>query len=104
MEFIEVSVIMLNKDKKTVVEREAVRIDDIKSFRPWHKGEKDKDIEGEITLLILKNDVNEHQQDEKEAGEAERHKPGKKTRQVLISESHDSFMQRMRTKVIVIEK
>jgi hypothetical protein len=89
MELIEVDVITSNKAGNTVLAKEAIACDDIRSFRPWHKGDKDKEIVGEITLIVLKSG--------KPSDSAE----VTKTRQMHINESYDDFMGRMRTKVIV---
>lgn len=89
MEFIEVDVITKDKDGKKITPKETIACDEIRSFRPWHKGDMDKDIEGEITILILKSNA------PSAANETSR------SRNVLIKEGYDSFMTRMRTRVIV---
>lgn len=89
MEFIEVDVITKDKDGKKIFPKETIACDEIRSFRPWHKGELDMDVEGEITILILKSS-------KPTDGQAT-----PKSRQVLVKEGYDSFIDRMRTRVSV---
>lgn len=114
-DFIEINLITKDKHNKTVVKPEAILISDISSFRPWQKGEKDSDVDGEMTLLILKNNGSEDAEKpenerpkEQSAGpsaHSERQDDkkirNKKIRQVHINEAYTAFIARMRTRVII---
>ena len=89
MEFIEVDVITKDKEGKKIFPKETIACDEIRSFRPWHKGDMDSDVEGGITLLILKSSK---PMDGVETP---------KSRQVHVREDYDSFIARMRTRVSV---
>jgi hypothetical protein len=50
---IEVDLVSKDKDQRTVFLKEVIDTKDIISFRHWHKGEKDKDVKGDMTLVLL---------------------------------------------------
>lgn len=92
-EFIEVDRVLSNKVTKENVatERECVDISLIKTFRGWHKGEKDRAIKGEMTLIILVPDEKTSEED----------KSIDKSHSMIIEESFSSFRDRIGTKVVV---
>lgn len=57
--FIEVRKIVTDKSTKmnTHSEPRSLDIDDIKSFRRWHKSDKDSLIKGEMTQIMLESDT-----------------------------------------------
>lgn len=80
--FIKVKRILNSKGEKNAkIEEEVININDIKSFRPWHKGANDKNINGEVTFILLRTDP-------KESGST-------KTQSILINESCDDFQERV---------
>ena len=44
------------RDGETKVQVEVIRIDEIKSFRPWGKSQEQELIEGDFTLIYFKED------------------------------------------------
>lgn len=55
--FIKVQRILKNKETGAIkVEPETISINDIKGFRPWHKGKSDEKVEGDITAVIVKTE------------------------------------------------
>lgn len=117
-EFIEVDRVLSNKVTKENVatERECVDISLIKTFRGWHKGDKDRAISGDMTLLILMpdkdnefvkktdeeiermlpNEIDEYEKDLEKYNESK-----KKSHSIIIEESYSSFRDRIGTKVVV---
>ena len=116
-EFIEVDRVLSNKVTKENVatERECVDISLIKTFRGWHKGEKDRAIKGDMTLLILMPDEKEFKKksDEElnrmlpeEIKEYEKdldkyNESKNKSHSMIIGEAYSSFRDRIGTKVVV---
>lgn len=117
-QFIEVDRVLSDKITKenVSVEKECVDISLIKTFRGWHKGDKDRMIKGEMTILILKPDFRPEfkklSDDEKarllpdELKEYEsklsRHiDEERKPHSMIIEESYSRFRDRMSRKVIV---
>jgi len=79
--FIEIDRVLSDDDKNNVSsEKETIDINSIRSFRVWHKGKKDEKIDGDMTLIILKPDVNS---------------TAIKPRTMLIKESYESFIGRV---------
>src|SRR4051812_20203923 len=80
---------------------ECLDIDDIKSFREWHKGPNDKYIEGAMTIIVLepKKQVEETVVRETEEERRNREKP--KMRTWLIQEHYQDFKDRMGAKIPV---
>lgn len=126
-EFIEVNRVLSNKVTKENVatEMECIDISLIKTFRGWHKGEKDRSIKGDMTILILMPDekpvpkfdkkpdsellrlsvkeleeyeegLKKYEQDMKDYNESK-----SKTHSMIIEESYSSFRDRVGTKVVV---
>lgn len=95
-QFIEVDRVLSNKITKenVSVERECVDISLIKTFRGWHKGDKDKMIKGDMTILILKPD-------EKPADQSEQVDELKRPHSMIIEESYSKFRDRISRKVII---
>ena len=86
---IEVNLVSKDKSQKTVFLKETIDTDDIVSFRHWHKGEKDSDVEGDMTLVLLKP------------------KPWDKepnsTKRLYLQESYSSFVLRMRSNGVILK-
>jgi len=76
------------------VARETIRLDEIKSARPWHKSDiQEKHITGEVCALYML-DIDRN----KERGA--KNKPS----EIHIAESHESFSKRMKAISIGEEK
>lgn len=87
--FIEINRVLSDENKMNVnTKPETIAINSILSYRDWHKGDKDKAIEGPITLIVLKSDS--------KGGEAP-----KKTPTMLINEDYNDFRDRLNTKAVV---
>lgn len=78
------NLIEVKKILKNQIYIESIRIEDIKSFRPWRKKENDT-FDGEATFLVL------------QSGEEE---DKKQLPTMLIQESYSNFLRRMGGKVI----
>lgn len=86
-QYIEVRRIVSNDEKVNIESRpEVIEVGKIKSFRAWHKGNKDRLIKGEITILVMKSDKVD---------------PERKIETMLIEEAYSDFIDRMSAKVIV---
>lgn len=98
--FIEIERVTKDKNKNNVVKLETIRVSEIKTFRPWFKTEKDKDIKGEMTMIILYPNKDQIESDTdlltKEESEEK-----KKVNSVLIKESYNDFLKRMNKFVIM---
>jgi len=92
-QFIEIKRVTKDKQSNNVVRNETIKIADIKSFRPWFKTAKEDDIKGELTMLMLENNASANT--ESEPAEKE------KRNTLLISESYNDFVTRMRSFVII---
>lgn len=69
-----------NTIEETKIVKESIRLDEIKSFRPWNKTvEEEKNIEGPMTMIYLIGDKT------------------KKSAEMKINESFDSFKKRTST-------
>jgi hypothetical protein len=90
VQFIGIKRITRDKDQKKVVRDETIRIKDIKSFRPWHKTEKDAEIPGDITLI-----VSDSIDQEEVTGKVD------KVTTILISEGYKSFEERLGSVVVI---
>lgn len=86
---IEVNLVSKDKDQKTVFLKETIDTADITSFRHWHKGSKDEDVEGEMTLVLLKPKPWD--------------KEPEKLKRLYLQESYTSFVLRMRSNGIIIK-
>lgn len=98
--------VLSGDDKVNVkVHPEVILIDDIKSFRAWHKGDNDRYIPGDMTIIVLKplpeKEVEEVILHETPAEKAQREKDKKRFRTILIEESFRDFRDRINAKVPV---
>jgi hypothetical protein len=96
--FIEVNRIISDRQTKlnTSVQLESVNIDLIESFRGWHKGKNDVNIEGKMTLIILKD----REKDLDDNGEV-KNRDDVKARTMLILESYHDFLNRINGRVSI---
>lgn len=99
-QFIEIKRVTKDKSGSNVVRNETIKIADIKSFRPWFKTAKEDYIKGELTMLILENNASVNT--ESEPLEKEKEPVEKEKRNtLLVSESYNDFVTRMRSFVII---
>lgn len=87
IQFIGIKKITRDKDKKRVFREETIRVKDIRTYRPWHKTENEKDIDGGITMIFC-DTIDE------EKGKIE-------VTNVLIHEEYSDFTKRLGSVVIV---
>jgi len=81
---IKVQIILDGKEgKNSKIENETIDANDIKGCRHWHKGDNDKKVEGDITMIIMKTD--------------QFHKDStvRKVKKILINENCDVFEKRL---------
>lgn len=89
-EYIEILRVVSDDNRNNVASRpEVIEAENIKSFRPWHKGPKDKLIEGDMTVIVLIEKSTDDGQ-EKEIVKTK-----------LIEEAYENFRDRMSLKVII---
>ena len=89
---IEVKYVSKNQEQETVYLEEVIDAKDIISFRPWKKGERDMDVEGGITFVLLKPNP-----------WAEKVEDREKNRKLLLAEEYSSFMKRMRSNGVLVK-
>lgn len=89
---IEVRYVSKNQAQETVYLTETIEVKDVASFRPWKKGEMDMDVKEEMTLLLLYP-----KPWEKKEGESD------KPRKLLLVESYNGFMMRMRANGVLVK-
>jgi hypothetical protein len=90
-QFIEIKRVTKDKNKVNILKDETIRIEDIKSFRPWFKNEQEKkEIKGEITMLVMKDSSVDIDSDSE-----------RKVNTLLVNEAYNDFLIRMRAVVIV---
>lgn len=84
-QFIEIKKVISDKESGVNVSSrpEGIDISDIKGFRPWHKGKKDNEISGEMTLLKVIDRKTEE------------------LKTLLIEESYSSFVNRLSYRAVV---
>lgn len=88
-QFIEIKRVTKDKNSVNILKDETIRIEDIKSFRPWFKNEQEKkEIKGEITMLVMKDSSVEPDSE-------------RKVNTLLVNEAYNDFLIRMRAVVIV---
>jgi hypothetical protein len=81
---IKVQIILDGKEgKNSKIESETIDANDIKGCRHWNKGDNDKKVEGDITMIIMKTD--------------QFHKDSnvRKVKKILINENCDIFEKRL---------
>lgn len=88
-QLIAIKKVTTDKNGKVVVRDEVIRPGDVKSFRDWFKTEKEKVVDGPITLVVLEDEIND-----KKTG-----KP--KQRTLLINESFKDFSDRMSKHIVI---
>ena len=94
--FIEVRKVIGSRNSKENVgsSKETYNVSDIKGFRPWHKGENDRLIVGEMTQLII-------QKSRASATVISGHVKENNFTTVLIEESYNDFMYRLSQKAVI---
>ena len=74
-------------DQEYSVKKETIRIDEIKSARPWNKDvNQEISFEGGLTKIYLKGDGRQNSKDSKSTNP-----------EMLIEESHESFSKRKKS-------
>ncbi len=92
-QFIEIKRVTKDKSGANVLKDETILIEDIKGFRPWFKNDQEKrEIKGEVTMLIMKGSI-----EQEVPAEGDK----KKANTLLVNESYNDFLTRMRAFVIV---
>lgn len=93
-QFIEIRKIITDKktNQNTHSELHTINVNEIKSFRKWHKRENDANIVGEMTIIVLDKQEIKIVRDDSEKF---------RMRTALIEESYESFMCRLNEKVPV---
>ena len=89
---IEIKYVTKSRDNKTVQLSEVIEVKEIISFREWKKGDKDKDVEGDMTFLLVR--PNEW---------AETLEERTKPRRFLLTEKYTDFMLRMRSNGVAVK-
>jgi len=85
---IEIRRVLSDKEKNNIESApETIEADRVRSFRGWHKGGKDVQIKGSMTLIVMKPDP---------------HNPKERPETILIEESYQSFSDRMAVKVPIM--
>lgn len=46
---------VLIEDKNNIIKEEFIRGDKVIRIRPWHKGDKDKGVEGDMSLIVSRD-------------------------------------------------
>lgn len=94
MDFIQVGRIVKDKSGRQKVSPEAIRVNDIHSFRTWMRGENDTYEKSEVTLLVMKSGA-------KITGDkVERDNGDLPT--MVIHETFTNFLKRMSGNVIIL--
>jgi len=101
IEFVEILRVTSDKEKvNDSVKPETILIDDIKSFRQWHKGRNDSRIKGDMTIIIVKDDKEKKDNELEKIDpiyltEEEKQSLKPKVKTILIEENYNDFLNRM---------
>lgn len=89
-------------NKNTGSSKMTINVCDIQSFRPWHKGRNDTNIEGDITQVFLHRERKKMSQMDNGEMKEQAGSPNEKPfRSMLIEENYEEFKYRLSMKVKV---
>jgi hypothetical protein len=101
VEFIEIRRVASDKEKVNISGKpEVIPIRKIDSFRAWHKGKNDVNIQGNMTIIIVCEDEKEKKEVDEILDENKGDKR-KKVKTILIEEDYKDFLARLSSAVPV---